>query len=312
LVDRGLYSVVSLPSGVFQPYSGVKTSILLLDSEIAKNQDSILFLKISADGFELGAKKKVIESNDLPEALKVLNALKHGEKGGSPIGIYVSKGEIAEDGEYNLSADRYKVGVDYSNGKWPLVSLAELEEENELEFVRGQNLSKSEIDPEGKNLCIHYGELYSLYGPVIESVVSRTNSAGKILSVAGDVLVPATQTADALGMARGSCLNQDGVIIGGDINVIRTRNNRILGDYLAYAISSKPLKQTLANYAKGVNILHLSNKDLRRLALPIPPIEEQVRLIEEISKLQGLIETARKQISSLESEIEETVFKVWM
>ena len=55
LVEDGLYAVVSLPSGVFQPYSGVKTSILLFNNELAKRSDEILFIKVLNDGFDLGA-----------------------------------------------------------------------------------------------------------------------------------------------------------------------------------------------------------------------------------------------------------------
>ena len=66
----GLYAVVSLPSGVFQPYSGVKTSILLLDKEISKKTDEVLFLKVENDGFDLGAQRRKIEKNDLPKVLE--------------------------------------------------------------------------------------------------------------------------------------------------------------------------------------------------------------------------------------------------
>lgn len=49
IVDNFLYAVVSLPSGIFQPYSGVKTSILFFDRQIAKKTDSILFVKVAND-----------------------------------------------------------------------------------------------------------------------------------------------------------------------------------------------------------------------------------------------------------------------
>lgn len=311
LLENGLYAVVSLPSGVFQPYSNVKTSVLLLNKKIANNLDSVLYIKVNNDGFDLGAKKKPIELNDLPEALKVLKQWESGKETKSDIALFITKKELQEDGDFNLSGDRYRVGFDYSNGKWPLMSLAELESQGKLEFVRGQNLSKGELSADGLNPCIHYGEIYSTYGPVITEVVSRTNSQGKVTSVPGDVLVPATQTADALGMARGCCLNQEGVIIGGDINVIRTRNEVLLGQYLAYAISNYPLKQSLANMAKGVNILHLANKDLRRLALPVPPVSEQKALIEKIEKIQSDIESHTSQISALNRKIEESITNIW-
>ena len=55
LVDTALVAVVSLPAGVFQPYSGVKTSILILDKALAKRADAIAFFKVENDGFGLGA-----------------------------------------------------------------------------------------------------------------------------------------------------------------------------------------------------------------------------------------------------------------
>jgi len=72
LVNEYLWAVVSLPAGVFQPYSGVKTSILFLDKAKAKKVDEILFVEVKNDGYDLGAQRKPIDKNDLPEALEKL------------------------------------------------------------------------------------------------------------------------------------------------------------------------------------------------------------------------------------------------
>lgn len=64
----GLRAVVSLPAGVFQPYSGVKTSILLLDKSLTT--DHITFAKITADGYDLGAQRRDISKNDIPSVLE--------------------------------------------------------------------------------------------------------------------------------------------------------------------------------------------------------------------------------------------------
>jgi type I restriction enzyme M protein len=72
LVEKYLYSVASLPAGVFNPYSGVKTSVLFLDPLLARRSDSILFVKIENDGFSLGAQRRAIDKNDLPDAVKVI------------------------------------------------------------------------------------------------------------------------------------------------------------------------------------------------------------------------------------------------
>ncbi len=81
LVEDSLVAVVSLPAGVFKPYSGVKTSILLLDKKLARQTKEILFLKITADGFDLGDKRNPIEANDLPEAERLVKAWLKGQIG---------------------------------------------------------------------------------------------------------------------------------------------------------------------------------------------------------------------------------------
>src|SRR3989338_6988022 len=72
LVDNALYAVVSLPAGVFNPYSGVKTSVLFLDKRIAKKTKDVLFVKVESDGYNLGAQRREIKDNDLTEALTIL------------------------------------------------------------------------------------------------------------------------------------------------------------------------------------------------------------------------------------------------
>ncbi|MBS1758634.1 MAG: N-6 DNA methylase [Bacteroidetes bacterium] len=85
LVDKNyLYAVVSLPAGVFNPYSGVKTSILLMDKTLAKKTDKILFVKIENDGFDLGAQRREIDKNDLPEALNILQQYKEALLNNTP------------------------------------------------------------------------------------------------------------------------------------------------------------------------------------------------------------------------------------
>jgi len=62
-----LVGVISLPAGVFNPYSGVKTSILWIDRALAKKSDSIIFCKVEHDGYDLGAQRRPNGKDDLPE-----------------------------------------------------------------------------------------------------------------------------------------------------------------------------------------------------------------------------------------------------
>ena len=145
LVENGLYAVVSLPGGVFQPYSGVKTSILLFNNELAKQKSEIAFIKISADGFDLGATKRPITQNDLPKALELLHVLAAGEKIDNPLITLVSKEEIATKGDYNLSGERYKTATDFLDSDWPIELLSTLEDTGILKLGRGQVISKTDL-----------------------------------------------------------------------------------------------------------------------------------------------------------------------
>ncbi len=74
--EMGLWAVVSLPAQIFQPYSGVKTSILLVDRAFARTVDNILLLKIENDGRSLNTNRNPIKENDLPAALNLLTTYK--------------------------------------------------------------------------------------------------------------------------------------------------------------------------------------------------------------------------------------------
>ena len=78
LIESALIGVVSLPGGVFQPYSNVTTSILILDKKLSKFSDHIFFASVNNDGFSLGADRKKIDKNDLPNS-EAINTRKVSE-----------------------------------------------------------------------------------------------------------------------------------------------------------------------------------------------------------------------------------------
>lgn len=129
-----LWAVVSLPAGAFSPYSGVKTSILLLDRSLAKKTDQVLFVKVEADGFDLGAQRRQIDRDDLPDALNTLRSWHKAVLDGQPdsfvptidSALLVSASRLAENDDYNLSADRYREVKTAISQSWSMVALGEL------------------------------------------------------------------------------------------------------------------------------------------------------------------------------------------
>ena len=88
LVEDYLVAVVSLPAGVFNPYSGVKTSILILDKALAKKRERIAFFKVESDGFDLGKQRRPIGPNDLPQVQTELGEYLDHLRGGQECGRF--------------------------------------------------------------------------------------------------------------------------------------------------------------------------------------------------------------------------------
>lgn len=113
LVENSLVAVISLPAGVFQPYSGVKTSILILDKSLAKQTDTIAFFKVENDGFGLGAQRRATDGEqltqvqaELAEYLRVVRSGQAADDLQLSLGLVVAKEKVAANGDYNLSGER--------------------------------------------------------------------------------------------------------------------------------------------------------------------------------------------------------------
>jgi type I restriction enzyme M protein len=119
LVAEYLVAVISLPVGVFHPYAGVKTSILIIDKSLAKRSDTIAFFKVNNDGFDLGAQRRPIALDDLPiveaqigEYLRRLRANQSVADFAPTHGWIVPKATVATNEDYHLGGDRYRDHVD--------------------------------------------------------------------------------------------------------------------------------------------------------------------------------------------------------
>ena len=133
LVKTSLVAVVPLPAGCFNPYSGVKTSILILDKAVARKSDTIAFFKVDNDGYGLSAQRQAIEKNDLPQVQAELATYLHTLRANASTdalalttGLIVPKEKIAANRDYNLSGERYGDQTRLLQTEWPTVSLGEI------------------------------------------------------------------------------------------------------------------------------------------------------------------------------------------
>ena len=145
LVEDYLFAVVSLPSGVFQPYSGVKTSILLMDKSLVKKSDSILFVKIENDGFDLGAQRRPNGMSDLPEAVRSIVDYKLGIMNGETFDaenidnvLVVDKERIGNNRDWYLSGERYRDNDTLRISNYEMVELGMVVKEIKTGFAFGK------------------------------------------------------------------------------------------------------------------------------------------------------------------------------
>ncbi len=265
LIDGGLYAVVSLPSGVFQPYSGVKTSVLLLNKKLAKQSRELLFIKIENDGFDLGAQRRSSAKNDLPQALEILQKWQIGEKLENKMASFVEKEKIAENGDYNLSGDRYRIITDYSKAKWPMV---------ELERV------VSTLTPPAKILKENF-EIEGSF-PIIDQsqneVAGWTNDESVLVKSKKPVVIFGDHTCAVKYCDKSFAQGADG------IKILLTCDD-LMPKFLFYLLKENPVESEgyQRHYAK-----------LKRYKIPLPPLEVQEQIVRELNGYQSIIQGAKQ------------------
>lgn len=136
-----LEAVISMPSGVFKPYAGVSTAILVFTKTDAGGTDNVWFYDMQADGFSLDDKRNPIEANDIPDILARFHNLEaEKDRKRTEQSFFVDKASIAENG-YDLSINRYKAIV-YEKVEYdpPAVILDRLDKLNAEVALKTQEL----------------------------------------------------------------------------------------------------------------------------------------------------------------------------
>ncbi|MDP2638243.1 MAG: N-6 DNA methylase [Candidatus Levybacteria bacterium] len=310
LVNDGLYAVVSLPSGVFAPYSGVKTSILLFNNELAKLSKEILFVKIENDGFDLGATKRPINKNDLPQALQELRAYQILVETGKTTTafterikkentpdiqaihhdkfILAKKSFIAESGDYNLSGDRYKPSNLLVNAKWPMVSIGEL-----CELFNGKAFKPSEWQKkESKGLPIV--RIQNLNNPHADFNYYTGKVDDRILIDTDDLLF---SWSGSRGTSFGPHIwNRGKAILNQHIFKV-VHQDRIIRQYFYLALK-KAVKEVEENLHGGVGLVHITKGNLERIKIPLPPLEIQEQVVKELDGYAAIIAGAKQIVTN--------------
>jgi type I restriction enzyme M protein len=302
LVENGLFAVVSLPGGVFQPYSGVKTNILLLDTEIAKKKSDIIFVKISADGFDLGATKRATKRNDLPEALSAINVwMKNGIVESSLV-TSVSKLDISATPEYVLVGGRYSETIDHSNLTWPVVKLNSV-----CNLVRGVTFSKKDETDSIEQGVLTASNL-KLDGTIdfreIKFVSSNIKFKDSQKLLAGDIFICLASGSQAHVGKVAYVTSHLGLYFGGFMGAVRAETHLINTRYLYFLLRNFKFNDYLSSAISGANIKNLSAEILGNYEIPLPPLEVQEQIVAELDGYAAIIDGAKQIVDNWKPRID--------
>ncbi len=311
LVEEYLVGVISLPAGVFNPYSGVKTSILWLDKSLAKKSDKILFIKIENDGFDLGAQRRPIKHNDLPEALQTIKAYKNSLTKSAPLnlgelseglrGHVVEKTKIADNGDYNLSGDRYHINLDV-NSQYPKSIL-----ENLCEFNNG--LWKGKKEPFvicnvirntnfRKDGFIDWTDIASLE-------VERKQFEKRELEY-GDIIIEKSGGGPTQPVGRVVLFNKNekGYSYSNFTSRIRVINQSIKPEFLWLILRDFYYRGETERLQKRTSgIRNLDFNLYKQIQIPLPPLSVQEEIVAEIEGYQKIINGACQVVENYTPQI---------
>lgn len=281
LIKNSLVAVISLPAGVFNPYSGVKTSILILDKSVARQSNTIAFFKIENDGFGLGAQRRAVAGEQLTQAQQELTEYlqflrSHQTTDGLhfSLGQIVPKEKIAANGDYNLSAERYREGNQRSS-HYPLVELGDI-----CDLYQPKTITQEELVENGP---------FFVFGA--NGIIGRFN---KYNHEESEVLV--TCRGATCGTINKSTPKS---WVTGNAMVVKPKDQRLSKNFLYYLLKTLDLRSTISGSAQP----QITRQGLSPFQIPLPPIEIQEEIVAEIEGYQKVIDGARAVLDNYQPHI---------
>lgn len=288
LIKTSLVGIISLPAGIFEPYSGVKTSILILDKKLKKNIDYIYFGKINNDGFSLTTNRNPIDENDLPDFKsrlkeldfsdeKILKKIKREKIVDGNIREHISEnidsksifefktlGEIAEIKSGNSAPQDKEF---FNKGEFPFIRTSDVGviKEGSIFFTRDY-LNKDGI----KNLK-------------------------KFLK--GSILFPKSGASTLLNHR---VIMETDAYVSSHLAIIKGNEDKVLDKYLFYLLKKIDAKDLVANPSYP----SLNLEEISKIKIPFPSIETQNQIVEELDSYQKIIDGCRQVVENYKPSID--------
>ena len=288
LIKNSLIGIISLPAGIFQPYSGVKTSIIILDKKIKKETDYIYFAKINNDGFSLSTNRNPIDENDIPDMLSRIKNLDFSEeiKLKKIIKNKILDGNIREHiGEHTQNETLFK--------KKYLEEISEIQSGNPAPqdknlFINGTHpfIRTSDVG------LIKNGSIYSSRDYLNNDGIKNLKKFPR-----GSILFPKSGA---------STLLNHRVIMDIDsyasshLAIIKANSDKVLDKYLFYLLSKIDTKNLVANPSYP----SLNLEEIKKIEIPVPDLKIQKKIVLELDELKKVVNGCKQVLENYKTSID--------
>lgn len=288
LIKNSLIGVISLPAGIFEPYSGVKTSILILDKKQKKKVDYIFFGKINNDGFSLTTNRSQIDKNDIPDIKSRIKKLDFSDETKLK---KIKKDQIIEGNirEHILEIIDNKSIYEFK----PLGEVADVKSGNpapqDKKFFSNGEFSFIRTSDVG---AIKEGSIYSSRDYLNIEGIKNLRKFSR-----GSILFPKSGA---------STLLNHRVILGIDsyvsshLAVIKGNNEKVLDKYLFYLLKKVDTKDLVANPSYP----SLNLDEIEKIEIPIPDLVTQREIIFELDSYQKIIDGCEQIVKNYKPSID--------
>lgn len=294
-------AIVSLPRGVFNPYTDVKTSILLLSKEKAPENHRTWLVDMQHDGFDLNLRRNPISENDIP---KVKRLWEHwggyfieDENGTEMIKSYHKEelgfAEFHKLDKSNWCVKRYNTPSMSVGTKYDLCPISDL-------LTRVKNAVDIEDDGLYKQVTVQMHNL---------GIVLRTQRYGSEIGTKKQFIINEGQflisKIDARNGAYGIVPEElDGAVITGNFWTYMINTQKVLPNYLTYLMRHDFFHKMCSTCSYGAtNRWYLDEDTFNHFKVPIPPIGEQKEILQRIEVHSQKIEAAKQEIQRQEKKI---------
>lgn len=303
--EKSLIAVVELPHGVFKPYASVKTHILIIDKQIAKSTDKVLFINISADGYTQTDTRQAVDENDLPAALELIENFKRNQLESMQISSKLNF--ITVKREHILASTGCHLV-----GRWYML-------ERKFRELRERMPSAREL---GAICNIHRGMHSNMSSPpgdfpLVVPAADRKTSADFSFDFKASCIPLVSSSGHGKADIKRLHYQEGKFALADTMCCLEAKDPEKVEMRYIHEYLSKFKDELLVPMMCGATNVTLDENDLKKILIPLPPIDEQRSIVQGIlakeaaDKLQAIVEeisigitSSKEVVSDIKKQIE--------